>query len=372
MGATVKVVVVGGGPAALACVHRLRTAPGVAVTLVTPDGMSNHLPGVGPVVTSDADAAQYRSPILIDGVEMIPAPADTVEPGAVTVAGRRVVADAVVVAAGLETVPIGGVGPGIVGFWDLQSAAAAAPVVSGFDDGVIGVVIGGPLYRCPPAPYGLAIRLARRAARLGRDIRVCLTTPEPQPLAAIGSTVTTMLVESCAAANVEIHYGIQPDPDALAAGSLVAVDLPSIDLAAVVPPHQTHRLLRDLSTGHPLVTADAFGRSEASGIYVAGDAVASPFPRAAAPAMVSGVAAAEGVLIDSGILDEATAVALPEPDCFVDQGDGRYSRIQISYPDGAPPVGSPAVTLTEAAPAAEVGFDAAVARWRTLCLDNSP
>ncbi len=359
------VVVIGAGPGALGAVQRLRGEPAVRVVLVAPGGVASHLPGTLPIAIGDAPIARYRVPVALGGVEVIPAAVEAIETGSVRVGGQGLRADAVIAAPGLATSAVGGANGRVVGFWDLDGALAAAPVIGSFERGVLSVVIAAPLYRCPPAPYGLAIRLARRAQRLGLDVHVRLTTPEPRPLAAIGSAVTEMLLASCAAAGVEVLFDVHPDPDALGAGRVVdaaGVDLAG-DLAVVVPPHHAHPLLAALAGPTGLVATDGAGRTPLAGVYAAGDAVAGPFPRAAAPATLTGVAAAQGALVDLGLLAEATT-GLPEPDCFVDQGEGRYSRIQISYPDGPPPGGAPAVVIDEPTPASDGGFDEATARWR--------
>lgn len=361
-------IIVGAGPAALACAVRLRTEPNVEVVMMAPGASSSFLGGALAVATGDATVETFRSPVRLEGVEVLDATVDAVDTGRVRIDGTDVAADAVVVAAGLATDAVGGDGRSVVGFWDLDGAAAAADAIGGFDRGHVGVVIAGPLYRCPPAPYGLAIRLARRAARLGLDVRVSLTTPEATPLAAVGSAVTELLVGSCRAAGVEVHYGVTLDPDALDAGRVAAdgAELAAFDLAVVVPRHRAHPLVADLAGTNQLVEVDGYGRSARPGVHVAGDAVASPFPRASAPAMVSGVAAANGVLTDLG-LESAASIGLPEPDCFVDQGDGDYSRIQISYPEGPPPAAAASVVIGEPRSAAAGGFDASVEGWRHVC-----
>ena len=371
MTATAKVAVVGAGPAALAAAHRLRSEHAVDVLLVAKGGVSEYLPGALPVVTGDAAAEDFRVPVRLDGVEVMAAAVEALDGRRIRVEGRDVPVDAVVVAPGLATVPVGSGGggrPAVVGFWDVSDAARAASVVSYFESGVVTVVIAGPLYRCPPAPYGLAIRLARRARRLGLDVSVRLTTPEPRPLEAIGTAVTDLLLGSCAEAGVEIDFEVALDLSALAAGDVVRSDGEVIeaDLAVVVPLHRASPLVAELAGPNQLVEVDGQGRCAATGVYVAGDAIASPFPRAVAPAIVSGVAAAEGALVDLGVIESA-ALVLPEPDCFVDRGDGEYSRIQISYPDGAPPVGRPAVVVSGPTAAAIGGFDEATARWRHAC-----
>lgn len=373
MTSTPTVAVVGAGPAALAAARRLRAEAKVKVLVVAPDGVSDYLGGSLPVATGDADVSQFRVQVELDGVEVLPAAAEAVGTGFVRVEGAELSVDAVIAAPGLATEALGlpkaGSDLAMVSFWDLAGAAMAAPVISGFERGVLSVVIATPLYRCPPAPYGLAIRLARRAKRLGLDVRVRLSTPEPKPLAAVGTAVTELLVNSCEEAGVELCFDVLPEPDALAAGHVVdarGAALPA-DLWVVVPPHRAHPLLADLSGPNHLVTADGWGRTAAEGVYVAGDALFSPFPRAVAPAAASGTAAAEGALVDLGLIDEVQPI-VAEPDCFVDQGDGNYSRIHISYPSGPPPVGAPRVTLSPPASARSIGFDDAVARWRNQAL----
>jgi len=127
-------------------------------------------------------------------------------------------------------------------------------------------------------------------------------------------------------------------------------------------------LLRDLGDGSLLVPVDDRFATAAPRIFVVGDAAATAYPRAADPAAVSGVIAGEAILTELGYRD-ANPGRTPEPDCYVDHGDRRYGRIRISYPDGPPPAGQPAVGVD--APAREQGaaFEDAHRRWQTLRRD---
>lgn len=364
MSAKRVVAVIGAGPAALAAAHRLRAESEVQVRMIAPEGMSDYLAGSLAVATGDAEVSRFRTPLRIPGVEVIPASAESIGAGRVVLERGEERVDAVVAAPGLWT-DDPDPSASLVGFWDLSGAAAAAPAILAVDSGVVSVVIGSPLYRCPPAPYGLAVRLARRAERLGLPVRVRLTTPESRPLAAVGSAVTDLLIESCADAGVEIVHDFLPDPDALGRGEVIdrAGGRLETDLAVVVPPHRAHPLLAEVAGPSHMVETDANGRCGVDRLYVAGDAASGPFPRAVSPAIVSGVAAAEGALVDLGLLDHS-APQLPEPDCFVDQGEGNYSRIQISYPSGPPPSGVPSVVVGPVTSAANGGFEDARRRWR--------
>jgi sulfide:quinone oxidoreductase len=106
-----------------------------------------------------------------------------------------------------------------------------------------------------------------------------------------------------------------------------------------------------------------------AGVFVVGDAAASPYPRAADPAAWSGTLAATAVLSELGF-DQAQSAEAPEPDCFVDHGDGVYSRIRITYPDGPPPRGQPAIAIDPAAPALATDFEEAQRRWHALRVEG--
>jgi hypothetical protein len=55
-----------------------------------------------------------------------------------------------------------------------DTLAVATGDARAIEQGVVDVVISSLPYRCPPAPYGLAMRLARRTRRLGKQLQVRL------------------------------------------------------------------------------------------------------------------------------------------------------------------------------------------------------
>jgi len=369
MRAVPTIAVVGAGPAGLAAVHQLRDRDGIHVVLVIPGWRSEYLPGTLAVATGDARAAQYRTRVELAGVEIIPAQVEAIEPGALRIGGSSLRAHAVIAAPGLALHPVGSATPGsIVGFWDPTGAEAAAPRIRAVERGVIDVVISSLPYRCPPAPYGLAMRLARRAHRLRHQLQVRLVTPEAHPLAALGRTLGDTLLAGCQDAGVEVRLGAEIDPDAVAEGAIRAgaSDPDGADLMIVIPRHRASPLLADLvDATSPLVTVDARFATEMAGVFVVGDAAASPYPRAVDPAAWSGTLAATAVLSEVGF-DQAQSAEAPAPDCFVDHGDGVYGRIRITYPDGPPPRGRAAVAIDPAAPALATDFEEAQWRWHAL------
>jgi sulfide:quinone oxidoreductase len=373
MRAVPTVAVVGTGPAGIAATRQLRDQAGVRVVLVAPEGRSEYLPGTLAVAAGDARAAQYRTRVELAGVEIIPARVEAIEPGALRIGGSWIRAHAVIAAPGLALDPVGGATSGeIVGFWDPTGAEAAAPRMRAVERGLVDVVISSLPYRCPPAPYGLAMRLARRARRLGQQLQVRLVTPEEHPLAALGRVLGDALLAGCQDAGVEVSLGAKIDPEALARGAITAraSDGDGADLTIVIPRHRTSPLLADLvDATSPLVTVDARFGTEMTGVFVVGDAAASPYPRAADPAAWSGTLAATAVLSELGF-EHARDPEAPAPDCFVDHGDGAYGRIRITYPDGPPPGGQPAVAIAPATPALAKDFEDAHRRWHALRVEG--
>ncbi len=367
------VAVVGAGPAGLAAIRRLRESSGVHVVLVVTGGLSEYLPGTLAVATGDARAARYRTPVALAGVEVVSDRAEAVEPGALRIAGswRRV--EAVIAAPGLALHPVESATSGsIAGFWDPTGAEAAAPRIGAVEGGIVDVVISSLPYRCPPAPYGLAMRLARRARRLGLPLHVRLLTPEEHPLAALGRALGDALLAGCEDAGVEVLLGTLVDPGAVAEGKVPAPDSgpDAADLTIVVPRHHASPLVAELADANsPLVPVDARFATEMAGVFVVGDAAASPYPRAADPAAWSGTVAAQAVLSELGV-EGAQAAQTPTADCFVDHGEGAYGRIRIAYPDGSPPRGRPTVTIDPAASARAADFEDAHRRWRALRVET--
>jgi sulfide:quinone oxidoreductase len=336
MGVEPTVHVVGAGPSGVAAARLLRTA-GVRVRLFTPGARASFLPGTLDVALGEATPEMFSAPVVLAGVDVDGRAVEAVSGEGVQVGGRRLPADAVIAGPGLVPRRIGDGSTSTVAFWDPQAARSAAIAVGSLGGGTVAIVIAGMPYRCPPAPYGLAMRMAAAARRTGSALRVVLTTPEPRPLAGLGEGPGTFLLQACAAAGVEVHTGVAPDPEALDRGVLVAEgEVPEADLLLVVPPHGANPILASLAGNAPVVPVGPDFATEIPGLYVVGDAAATPYPKAAAPAAAAGELAAQAVLARLG-LGEPPEPVPPTAECYIGHGDGEYSRLRLDYPDGPPP-----------------------------------
>ena len=286
----------------------------------------------------------------------------------VRIDGQTCGADAVVAAPGLalDLRRIPDV-PEVHAFWDPAGAEVAAGAVRAVEGGTVAVVVSSLPYRCPPAPFAMAMELASYYGEEGRDVRVVLTTPEHVPLAAVGGEAPKFLAGSCAGADVELLTGFRPDLTSLGDGRLRSAGGLEVEyeLALVVPPHARSPLLTGLAGEGPLVPVSSRFESPEPGLFIVGDAAMVPVPRAADAAAAEGRTAADAVLERLGLSDEREP-HLPEPECYVGHGGGRYSRISLRYPDGLPPNGDAEVTVEGPSEHFAAGFKASFDRWREL------
>ncbi|UTI66893.1 hypothetical protein NBH00_11945 [Paraconexibacter antarcticus] len=363
-----RVLIVGAGPGGIAAAHRLRECGDgqVEIELVTRGGTATHLAGSVPVAIGAAEAENLSCAVALPGVRCTAGEVSVVDGGGAVIDGRRVDADAVIASPGL--VPDVDVVPdwsrACTG-WDLDAAVAAAPRLEAVPGGTLAVVVCGLPYRCPPAPYGLAMALARTHRASGRFTKVCVVTPEAFPLMGVGGEAPAFLMDSCAGAKVEIERKFDVDLGASEDGVLRAVDGRALEyeLAFVIPPHCRSAMLADLDAVGPLVKVDARGHSSVAGVFVIGDAAATGLPRAADVAATGGRNAADAVLADFGIEPPKPAAA-PQPSCYINHGGGSMSRIRISYPNGLPPDGEASVEID--APTPDLGYAAEGERRRFL------
>lgn len=363
-----RVLVVGAGPGGLAAVHRLRErGDGRAqIELVTRGATATHLAGTVPVALGAAEAETMSCAVELPGVRCTAGEVTLVDGEGAVVDGRRVEADAVIASPGL--VPDVGAVPdwsrACTG-WDLGAAVAAAPRLDAVPGGTLAVVICGLPYRCPPAPYGLAMALARAHRSSGRFTKVCVVTPEAFPLMGVGGEAPAFLMDSCAGAKVEIERRFDVDLASSEDGVLRAADgrVLEYELAFVIPPHRRFAMLADLDAVGPLVKVDAHGQSSVPGVFVVGDAAASGLPRAADVAATGGRNAADAVLAGLGI-EPPGPPGVPQPSCYINHGGGSMSRIRITYPSGLPPAGEARVEID--APTPDLGYAAEGERRRFL------
>lgn len=353
------VIVIGAGPGGLAAVYNLANSQQVSVTLVQRDGASRYLPGIMPVLLGMQPASSYRRRIDLAQVLVRPGEVVGLEPGRVTLAdGTTLRADAVIAAPGLVTdaaaIPAGARSFAV---WELEQAQLAQRAVQSFACGRVIVGVTALPYRCPPAPYGLALSLKALFEERGQNVEVVLVTPEARPLQALGERVSNFLEQLASSGNVLLETAFLLDGTACRDGLLVAADGRRIayDLGLFIPPHRRPAFLAELPGSAQLVQVDAHLRTAMDNTWVVGDVAATPLPRAAGVAEAQGRTAAEDIMAALGLGDAAVSI-VPAPSCYIWAGRSTAARIQIRFPQGLPPAGSPDVVLD--APSADIFTEA--------------
>ena len=365
---------VGAGPAGLRALRRLRERAGAAVevVLIAPGRRVSFLAGALDVALGLSNPEEVSAPLALEGVDVRDAsavrvsasgvhvasaasappadraapPADRAAPPADRAAppadgAELIAAEAVIAAPGLALRDPGRLPDWsrAVWAWDPRGAEAFAHLLAGAgpeEPGELLIAAAGLPYRCPPAPFALAIRLAERRRSRGLPAQVTVAVPEPVPLAGVGATATQLVLDACAHAGVSVQAGFLPDLEASADGVLLAADGRSIQYAAalMIPPHERPACLQGLPGEGPMVAVGEDGSVEGSSLFVVGDAAATGMPRAAGIGEGNAVIAADSVLARLGV----APVPAREPvsaSCFMFHTGGLASRIRVSYPPGS-------------------------------------
>lgn len=337
-----RVIVVGAGPGGLAAAARLRErgTDALELTLICTGGRALFHAGTLDVALGRAGPERFSSPVSMPGVELLQATVDEVRPDGVLVCGERHAADAVIAAPGLELGEIPAWSRA-VSAWDPEAAARARARMPEVPSGRVLVAACGLPYRCPPAPFALAVGLAEQHRRARHMTGVSAATPEPLPLAGVGGEAPALVLDACSFAGVTLERSFAADLQASEDGVLRAQDGRELryDAAFLVPPHRRARCLAGLPGPGPLVAVDEHSAVDGSMLYVVGDAAATGLPRAA------GVARAKALMAADHVLDRLGIAPAPEAEpvsasCFMFHYGGALSRLRVSYPG---PPGSDAV-----------------------------
>ena len=266
---------------------------------------------------------------------------------------QRLSADALVVALGAELAPEAI--PGFQGHahnvYDPQEIPRAAQALSEFQGGTLLIGIFGIPYKCPPAPYEMALltRETLEARRINAKIEVF--TPQPVSMPLLGQ-VGCDIIEGRLADN-GITFLPNRKATAVEAGEVVfANERRRFDLLFGVPPHRPPAVVRESGlvgeSGWVTVNSRTL-ETPFPEVYAIGDVVqiamgnGKPLPKAGVFAEAMGETVAERI---------AATFAGREPDaafegeggCYLEVGAGQAMKVQGHFMA----VPEPEISLTEA------------------------
>lgn len=357
-----RVIILGGGFGGIATAHRLKQKLAEEDEVILIDRQPNFMvgfrktwamTGMSPLEDGQrplADLAHFGIRVIQDSVTGIDPAARVVEVG-----GKRMEADALVVALGAQLVPeaVPGLAEQALNVYDPQEIPRVAQALSEFEAGKLLIGVFGLPYKCPPAPYEMALLASEYFKSRQRQVEVEVFTPQPMTLPILGQASCDDF-ESRLADN-GILFLPNHKADAVAAGQVIfsAGNRP-YDLLLAVPPHRPPTVVQESGlvgdSGWVLVEPRTL-ETEFPGVYAIGDVVqilmanGKPLPKAGVFAEAMGVVVADRIASAFAGL-EPQAELQGKGGCYLELGGGQAMMVQGDFL--ADP--APQVVLTEASP----------------------
>jgi sulfide:quinone oxidoreductase len=357
-----RVLILGGGFGGVATAHALRAKLAPDDEIIVVERRSHFVFGLRNTwaLTGQSTLEVGQRPLASlerRGIQVMSGAITAIDPAAraAEVDSRRVEADAVVVSLGAELTPdkVPGFQSYAFNVYDPQDIPRAAEAVRRFSGGRVVIGIFGAPYKCPPAPYEMALVLNDLFSARNVPITLEVFTPQPMSLPILGQTGCSV-IES----RLDQH-GITFLPNhkvvAVEAGEIVFTnERRPYDLLLGVPPHQCPAVVvqSGLADGNAWVRVDARTlETRFPGVYAIGDlteitlANGMPLPKAGV------FAEGEGQIVANRI---AAAFAGRTPEamfegvghCFMEVGKGQALLVRGRFL--AEP--APDVDLTEPSP----------------------
>jgi sulfide:quinone oxidoreductase len=268
---------------------------------------------------------------------------------------QRISADALVVALGAELAPeaIPGFQQYAYNVYDPNDIPRAAQALQEFQGGKLLIGIFSAPYKCPPAPYEMALLINDALKARGVKANLEVFSPQPMSLPILGQAGCD-LIESRLADN-GIAFFPNRKATAVEAGEVVfSNERRPFDLLFGVPPHRPPDIVRESGlvgdSGWVSVNPRTL-ETQFPGVYAVGDVVqiamanGKPLPKAGVFAEAMGETAADRIA-STFAGQEATATFNGEGGCYLEVGAGRAMMVKghfLAEPE-------PEVVLTEASP----------------------
>ncbi len=340
--ASQSILILGGGVGGVATAVLLRERLGDAhrIVLVEREAAYVFAPSLLWLLTGDrAPEAISRSMVRLKvrGVEVVRGEVEAIDAASrsVTVSGKVIAADWLVVALGADLAPeaVPGLAEAGHNLYTLAGATAFRDAFARFQGGRIALLTATPAYKCPAAPYEAAmlIEAALRKRGLRERTQVDLYAAEPGPMGVTGSE------NSAAVRQMVERHGVTYHPEHL----IVRAERGGVhfsngtsatfDLLGYVPPHRPPRAVAAsaLAGEGGWVAANRNTMETAfPNVFAIGDvtsiplAMGKPLPRAG----VFAHAQAEAVVktIGRAITGRGKAGAFDgHGECFIETGDGK-------------------------------------------------
>ena len=342
-----RVLVLGGGFGGLATAHKLRQLLAPEDEIIVVDKGSHFMVGFRKTweLVGESKMAVGERP-LADlesfGIRFVSGKITAIdaEAIAVEVGGRRLNGDAMVVALGAQLAPewIPGFAGRALNVYSRQGIPQAAEALRSFSGGRLVVGVFGLPYKCPPAPYEIALLVGETLQARGVEVETSVFTPQPMSMPILGDAGCNVIEGRLG----ENGIAFLPSHKATAVedGEIVFADgrLP-YDLLLGVPPHRCPSVVVEsgLANEGGWVSVDRGTlQTRFPGAYAIGDIVAVPMANGK-PVPKAGVfAEAEGKIAAQRIAatlkgQESAATFEGRGGCFLEVGRGEAMMVEGEF-----------------------------------------
>jgi len=356
-----RVLILGGGFGGIATARRLKQKLADEVEVILVDKRDHFMVGFRKswALVSESTLEEGQRPLdslTSLGVRVMRDPVTRIDPKAraATMGDQRIDTDALVVALGAELIPnaVAGFQEHALNVYDPLEIPRAAQALNEFQGGRLVIGIFGAPYKCPPAPFEMALLINDKLKAKGVKASIDVFSPQPMSLPILGQVGCDLIEGRLADHGITFHPNHKAT--AVEAGEVVFANkrMP-YDLLLGVPPHKPPAVVREsglVAEGSGWVDVNARTlETSFEGVYAIGDVVqimltnGKPLPKAGLFAEQMGETVAERIA--SGFLDEEpTATFKGEGGCYLEVGGGKAMMVRGNFL--AEP--EPEVILTEA------------------------
>jgi sulfide:quinone oxidoreductase len=291
------------------------------------------------------------------GIRVLRDPVTRIDPAgrAAWMGDQQISADALVIALGAE--PASDMIPGFQQYahnvYDPEEIPRAAQALEQFQGGQLLMGIFGVPYKCPPAPYEMALLIREALEARGIKASIEVFTPQPVSMPLLGQAGCD-IIESRLADN-GITFLSNRKATAIEAGEVVfANERRPFDLLFGVPPHRPPAVVRESGlvgdSGWVSVNSRTL-ETQFPGVFAIGDVVqiamsnGKPLPKAGVFAEAMGETVADRIA-STFTGQEPKAMFVGEGGCYLEVGAGQAMMVKghfLAVPD-------PEIALTEASP----------------------
>lgn len=271
------------------------------------------------------------------GIDVVTGEISEIDPGhcRLRVDGSEVAGDAMIISLGADLAPeaVPGLADAGHNLCTIAGASSLREALLRFRGGRVVVLTAAPAYKCPAAPYEIAMLVNDQLQRLNGSAHVAIYAAEPGPMATAGPEVSAMvrgMVEAQGIAYHPVHQIERVDPDQRTLHFTNGAQA-DYELLIYVPPHRAPAVVRQAGlvgdSGWVSVNAQTL-QTAADRVFAIGDVTSIPIHSGKALPKAGVFAHREAEVVAENLAAEWMGLT---PDqvfdgtgaCFVETGAGR-------------------------------------------------